>query len=300
METEKQANIVLIEWDGKKPPSVWYHRLKKLGLVISGNKDQSPLTRRQTFAGVAFQEGAILTVSESEARGLAWLAKDCGAKSVSIGKIEFSEMLMTNADAAVLNRIQQTLGKRGRPVKDVQDQDWTVTCLDEMKSFESFGREPVHCPSCGSFHIRLREGKRPVSFSNQDSKSLVKAWTDLRWSTGKFEEPQIDPVNGLELSADYVGGDDRDMIYRIEKSTLYQQISQSNISREKALRFLDIAFGVASVDPADRQHSRISAITRFIEIGGDQSKIKNLMVDPYDLDAFDLYWKDSSSLELIK
>lgn len=299
METEKQTNIVLVEWDGQKPPTTWYARLRKLGLVISGNKDQSPLTRRQTYVGVAYQEGAILTTSESEARGLAWLAKDCGAKTVSVGKIEFGEMMMTNSDAEVLNRIQMTLGKRGRPTKDIQDQDWSVTCLDEMKSFETYGHEPVHCPNCGSFHIRNREGKRPITNSNQDEKSLIAAWTNLRWSTGKFEAPVLDPTNGFELKADFIAGNDRDMIYRLEISTLYKQINQSCVSREKALRFLDVALGIAQIDATERQHDRIRAITRFIEIGGDQSKIKNLMVDPYDLDAFDLYARDSQALELV-
>lgn len=45
--------IVLIEWDGKKPPTTWYNRLKKFGLVIRGaGKDGDPTDRRRQMSGM--------------------------------------------------------------------------------------------------------------------------------------------------------------------------------------------------------------------------------------------------------
>jgi len=74
--------IVIIEWDGLKVPTGFYHRLKALAARgVRGDKDVPALERRiaQEKVGIIIQEGAIIVPSESLARLLALLARVYGA-----------------------------------------------------------------------------------------------------------------------------------------------------------------------------------------------------------------------------
>jgi len=71
----REFHIVVIEWDGEKPPRQWYRRLKRLAGGVRGDKKVNPIERRAD-KGIIIQEGCILTPSYSLARALAIMARD--------------------------------------------------------------------------------------------------------------------------------------------------------------------------------------------------------------------------------
>ena len=280
-------SILVIEWDGKRPPTRWYNRLHKLGLITSGDKEISPMARREGRSGVVSQEGALILNTESEARALAHLATDLGAKAVTLGHMEITELSMSREDQIVMNRIQSTLGRRGRPETP---KNWVVTCLDEMISYEVWGQWPVHCKTCGSFHVSIHEGNQVTgSLSGTD---LWSQWSRSRFMTGTFENPVI-VAGGLPLKSEAIEivNEYRGTVEILKNSALtfqvYSALSLGNITEVEALRFLD--YGLASLKlPAEkRSHNRLKGIEKYFLAGGAEDNII-LTIKPTEVDAFDI------------
>lgn len=138
--TPEQMNgfIVLIEWDGNKPPTRWYSFLARYGLNIgqggvgdkfanAGKGDRiSPIARRMAGKnsnpyGVAFQEGAIVVNSGDMARRLASNARYFGATSVSIGSVSLNPYSMTPEDEQALSYALAVTSKRGPKASQKKD-----------------------------------------------------------------------------------------------------------------------------------------------------------------------------------
>jgi len=281
--------IVLVEWDGKKAPTKWYNRLRELGLKIQGNHELSPLARRESaYGGVVFQEGAILTPSYSTARALGILANELGAKSISIGEMMTTHLVMNDADAAVMQRIQNTLGKRGRPEAS---QDWAVTCYDCLNTTETTGRNPVNCPVCGSFHIKARVGYKNVT--EDPGGTIGNGWKNTRFIGGFWESANIDPQSDVKISPKFetLDLDESNRVSKLQKSQLYKQVEKlvnvGALERVLAFRFLDAGFVVLSQDQTTRQSNRLKAIAKHFENGGSEKNV-SLSVDPNSVDLFDI------------
>jgi Zn finger protein HypA/HybF involved in hydrogenase expression len=235
-----------------------------------------------------FQEGSILLPTYSTARALSILATQLGAISVSIGEMQTTSMTMTDADAAVMQRIQSTLGKRGRPEAS---QDWAVTCYDCLTTTEASGRNPVNCPVCGSFHIKARSGYKMVT--TDPGKTIGHGWKNTRFIGGFWEQPNIDPASESKIEPKFESFDldETQRIQTLEKSSLYKQVEKlvnvGAFPRIIAFRLLDAGFAVLAQDQTVRQANRLKAIAKHFENGGSQKNV-SLAVDPKDVDLFDV------------
>lgn len=291
--------LLVIEWDGKRPPTRWYNRLASLGLYIRGSKEQSPLTRRQAPTGVVHQEGALFLESLSQAKTLALLARQMGAVTVTVGETRVLDTLMTNADRQALTRIHSTLGRRGRPPKDDY---FTVTCHDCLHSVEVYGQEPPNCQLCGSFRISVRDGKRVRLQDIQDKDMpLMRQWLNTRFVSGDWEEPVMGVDEGKEVEkVEYTELDTniQTAIYRVlgvrqGGTTLLSQLADALqndwINTEKALRYLDVAYRVVQLDIRERLDKRALAIAEWYRQGRTENDHTSLFVDEDNVDAFDLW-----------
>lgn len=303
MSTGEFHYTVLIEWDGNRPPTRWYNRLHRLGLSIRGDKEKSPIQRRQSLEGVVHQEGAIVCKTESQAKALGYLASELGAKAVSITLAETISMEMTPADERVMNNLQAILGKRGRP--EIPG-NWIINCHDEGHTHPYQGRRPVQCKACGSMLIGLREGE--MIRVKLTGKTPFERWFNSRFVTGGWEEPVVvaddaDDPEAISTPADYgtVSPENRAYIHTLQTSTLMAQIDKALahgiITEREALRLMDCGLMSIRRDPARRLTDRINGITAWFKRGGEQNGLL-LTVDPGDVDALDVWVTDHTAFRL--
>jgi len=184
--------MVVIEWDGDKPPTSFYNRVRKLTSgVRQTDKVGSPFSRRAEVdvRAVHMQEGAILCMSKSLARALALLAQEYGAINVDVAEVKnLSPVVATEEDLQALQRIRNTLGRRGRPPRKYRR--WkTVTCYEEIVSrhYET-DDDIINCEVCGSLDITVTypnviAGADDVGetfFREFEDETLFDTWMRLR------------------------------------------------------------------------------------------------------------------------
>lgn len=265
--------FVAIEWDGEQPPSTWYERMHYLAGRVRGDKDETPVVRRDNDSGVIFQEGLILTPSESLARTLAFLARDkFEAAAVAVGEAVINPAFtMSREDAAIINRISRTLGKRGRKPKP---QDWVVTCIEEMTTYGVNESQPIQCPHCRGMRIRVRPGTRTGYRDDHDD--ILALWIRTRFA-GPHWEPagvdmltDIDPVppaiDDIEFGSDL----DSEFVAGLQNSGIAEQIE--HLPRFKQLELLDAVYVARRfTNSAKRQTARINAVAKYFQYGGTRS-----------------------------
>jgi hypothetical protein len=280
--------IVIIEWDGKRPPTKWYSRLERMGLKVAGDMEKSPLDRRSAAIGVIHQEGAIVVDNESSARILGHLAYELGARAVSVGTLHLSELEMSTEDTHALNRIQSVLGKRGRPT--AAKQIFAVTCHDCLCTTEYEGFNPINCPKCGSFKIEYRLGT-PVLFKSIDKN--WKGWVASRFSTSSFEIPTVDTTNGIDLNLagfGFVNGENERRVKFLKDSDLAGALAKvgSKLTDNEKLRVLDFGYKVLGLTKEDRQARRFEGMAAYFQAGGKQNGYM-LTAEENNVDMFDIY-----------
>lgn len=263
---DDEGYVLIIEWDGAKPPTKWYNRLAKLGLSTGnrfGHAEDGVLARRASDAGVTHQEGAIICKARSTARSLGHVAYELGAKAVTVARIEIESLSMTAEDEAALNRISRTLNRRGRPSKD-EPTDWVVTCRDEGRTHQlTSHREPAYCPRCASGRVQIHSGIQ-ASLSLPGG-ALLDVWQKSRFATGAFEIPLVDPEAPAANGSASEAGDTL-AIQALAGSLLIGEIA--GLDQATQLRLLDLGFINLQLTQDERQTRRIHGITNFIAKGG--------------------------------
>lgn len=269
--------ITIVEWDGNNAPSVWYRRLHSLALRTRGDKERSALARRDSGrGGIIMQEGAIICASESLARHIAHMAEEAfteikdlkGQPSVSIGRIAISENFnMTPQDAAILDRIEGVLGRRGRKTPAEQ---WTITCTECVAVTEEATHAPVNCPVCSGFLIQARRGFiTPYADPGGD---VFQAWLRLRFTGGHFEPvpPKNDgrpTPNTVTLTAESQATADL-----IASSPVLRKIEA--MPRDIAFHFLDgLYINRLHRSTEQRLANRVQAATTFFLRGGSPADV---------------------------
>lgn len=301
-ENESGYWVVMVEWDGGRPPTKWYNRLSALGLnsrVKPKETDtENPMKRRyDDGAGVTFQEGALILEQESTARMLEHLAISLGAKSAMTGFFKPVNSSLSNEDALVMAKVKSTLAKRGRPpVK----QEYVISCRDCGHTSTAEVTRPVNCPQCGSFLFWQRVGSR-VKLHDYRGLSLFENWLYTRFETGNWEVPVIDPsnkdlpnpklTNKKQAYESIIDPKALDIVKKLEKSPLAKQVhgafyTTQRIDREQAMRLLDAGFLSQFRDPEKSRRDRIRAITDYIERGG---KMDGVPLYSPEVDKFDCY-----------
>lgn len=306
MENNSYMYLVIIEWDGKRPPTTFYNRLRKFGMSIRGNgdKDESPLLRRtgqeEITYGVVMQEGSIICKSESTARTIGHLAMELGARSVAMGDTHLIPLGMTTQDENILDNIQNVLGKRGRPVVQSEQSNWVVTCLDEATSSDVTKKKPVHCTKCGSFLVQVREGNR-VRLS-LGTGNIFKIWFNSRFCspTGNFEIPVIDEdFEPQKITIETVSMSERKYIESLASTDIYKKIDEvykaGKIDLNRALRYLDCAFVTLKNESREnRLGKRLNAFQAWVLNGRNPQYLLNFEND--NIDVLDIYHMESRSM----
>ena len=276
--------LVIIEWDGQKPPTTYYNRLHSLGLNVRGTngamttKDESPLARRtgDDPGAVILQEGAVLCASQSLARSIGLLAQANGAAFVRIAPTEETQALVATAeDEAAIQRLNKVYGRRGRPSDTFHD--WVVTCLEEMRTFQVRNSKGVaNCPNCKGMRIRTRKGRAVGYKRDYMSDDPFESWLRVHFAEGTFEDymdtaEQMPPELGI-------------IHIRIPKEAEAVQIIAQSERFLAALRELDIhkswfalrgAFeALTYINPDERSRNRVKAATEALRMGADPTKVK--------------------------
>jgi len=278
--------VVLIEWDGKKPPTTYYNRLESIGLVVRGNKEDrnlSPMVRREMrvpeklrtnngdIPSIIFQEGAVMCSNEQLARTVAQYAHEARAKNVVIVSGMAEEYAMDVNDAKVMNKLENMLGRRGRPAKDMTKQNWTVTCHDECAVYRVEDAKYVPtCPRCHSPNIFSRVGDI-AAYAMPTGGDIFECWKRLRFSTGRFEVCEEGQSEAPPIFACSITGDDFNVVCNMERSkTFVNEIAkiESKDGRKMALKILDAVFTARNfLSDKARRDARLNAVLPLYEKG---------------------------------
>jgi hypothetical protein len=294
LDNKQDLWIVLIEADGLQMPSWYYRRRDALAMRVRGERELGPLARRAGEEGtsVIFQEGAIITASESMARTMAAYAEDAFDSmddeelegrhpTVSIGRVSLKDgFFRTRKDIQVMNRIENVLGKRGRRP---DPETWAVSCTECMQVNEVETWSPVNCPHCAGFMIHARRGEiRPYADPGGD---VVEAWKRIRFAGPHWEPTPINadgatpPADVEILSEREAGAADL-----IEAGDVLDKIKV--MPRPVAFDFLDAIFiSRAYTNKERRLEERVKTATRFFERGGSPTGVS--LTEPKQPDLVD-------------
>lgn len=288
-ETEKGTRkvwVVMVEWDGQKPPSSWYRRVQEIAGrdgtsagPVRGNMDRSvgPLARRMDEGqeGVVFQEGCIVCPSESTARYLASYARhtvgyDLERKggrrpTVAIGEWNMSRDIRIGADMqSLIDRVEAGIGKRGRKPEPA---NWVVTCLECLHVSGIKASRALTCPNCAGLRIHARKGI-PTDYRDDPSVPVFDMWLRTRFGGAHFEPALATAVGHVDPPAL-----DEVEIFSAKESEVVDALRDSNlpatlerIPREDAFDVLDaILAGRAHYGADVRIKSRVAVVTKFFQ-----------------------------------
>lgn len=289
----REFHIVVIEWDGEKPPRQWYRRLKRLAGGVRGDKKVNPIERRAD-KGIIIQEGCILTPSYSLARALAIMARDdFGARAVELGTTALKEHFgATAADLQIMGRVEAKLSMRGRPVDPVT---WVVTCHEEMDSFETYESRPIQCPSCSGLRIHVRRGY--LRKRSDNDRDIMNMWESSRFlSLPHWEKTPINydvdntsyPLIKEYKYIEYDRGRHVDKTrLLIRQSTEFLTAVRSINDRSFAVDVLDAVYVARqNLSKPERLEARVKAATLFFRLGGDPVSIE-MVEDESKVDFLD-------------
>jgi hypothetical protein len=295
-------HLLLIEWDGGKPPTRWYNRLARLGLTSrrgekQANHDKSPLLRRLEKNGVVAQEGALFVSSESLARTLGQEARLMGARSVMLTQAKIKEIVDASPqDKKAHQMMEKEFGTRGRPSK-TKPQVFYVICHEEKVIHKTDG-EVFRCPVCGSNYIETVGEKAMPVLKPDLSKGLVSAWQGMRIATGRFLINLTSDTGIQAVSIPPTASNPA-------KAAIEFFYNNKLLSLEECLRCLDFmeeeSDERARVGLEKVNENRIKAITYYFQEGGDDSGISiapTSLIDVFDVAGIIL--KNSNNWNLYK
>lgn len=283
--------IVVIEWDGKQPPTTYYNGLHRLNLRVRGDKDKDPVVRRSRSEdhSVIVQEGTVLVESESLARQVAYLARECGARSVFVGNCEFPDdekgRKMTKAEEEVVNRFNRAFRQRGRPAEgDREERSWVISCPECVHtSLQISDKLVIQCPSCGGLRVASRVGHRHI-FSHHPLS--LDEWKNMYFVEGYFEVPEVaevgEPIKEVELF-----NENLEVFEGLKSSAMVNTYLVPRLNDHSIRTILNDLFSARRYySQKDRQHPRTKMVVDLLERGVKPSKIPLIEGKEYDvLDA---------------
>lgn len=281
--TKIRANLVLIEWDGKIPPTQWYDRLNKMAGFRVRTKEQlkqgadpnlGVWALRGKQQGFVAQEGLIVCASESLARTIAGMAEGTLAKDPKTGALsppanvmlvldaDLTEFVATPDDRKALSRVQAVLGKRGR--KSGNPVPYIVTCMEELASHRVEAYDVSNCPNCSGTRIKVRLGNT-LGFADPGG-LIFDAWVRTRFAHGVFEIPldgKITPPKSPALTE----GDEIKFVNNLSSAPILAKLQ--TLPRAEAFTIMDAIFAARLYWDKDRRNeSRLKTLTEFFRIGG--------------------------------
>lgn len=239
--------ILITEWDGKKPPTTWYNRLKRYGLKTRGNKETGILQRRLSHSvknAVIMQEGTIISSSESLIDSLFTEAKHLSSPPVLLkrGEVIWSEDSLS--DDTYMEKINSVKHSK-------TEITYTVTCFECMQSYTIHSKiSPSNC-HCGSTNISYREGElEKITVSAQWDLETI--WKVTRGNTGAGIEFHPYTITAEELKI---------------PENLSIMIPHCVKPPSSHVRYYDYAYKVSLMSQERRLRNRINGITLLARQG---------------------------------
>lgn len=298
---------VMVEWNGVKPPTSWYQKIRKMGLNVRHNTqyighETPPISNRlhNEKMGVVFQEGVYVLSNESAAKTLAALAYQKGARSVLVGEFNpLPDSRMGDDEKHALARISEKATNRNGITS------WVITCYDELKTFVvEDNSKPSYCPSCSSFRVNVDVGtcpsyKMPALKESVDGTEYIyiyKAWLYSHYRNGKMifpkwdgaEEPQ-EPMQSFIPSTAHLPATE----------SVIKLFSDNKITAEEAMTLFSALEGATMFDAEKRARNRVLAIADYIKSG---LKIEgDVLTPPEQVDLFDaIHFAKSTAIKAMK
>jgi len=282
--------IVLIEWDGAKPPTKWYRRMESIGATAARDKDPdknlTPLERRMSkaFSGedksVLFQEGAILCSSLSFAYIAYQYAVRLGASAVALYNAAPMETKLEPQDEECFIKIEKKLSRTGKPPsKTNPPTPWIVTCMEEAATFlkEDESYYVVNCPNCMGGNIRSRPGDTLNEYAIPQG-DVFDAWKRHRFVTGEFEVAMV----GNKQPPKNVSITDQKEADTVREIAQAGNVLASIAKMPKliALTTLDAIFAARThISDDARRDARSRSVVRLYQKGYDTSQVSITDVD---------------------
>ena len=270
----KFAYQLIIEWDGKKPPTSFYNRMREYGLSVRGRggkakgleNDQTPLARRLFHTkkgwGVIAQEGIILVETENLLQQLTQWAQYYGARSVMTGRFLIEQTALEESDRGALEAFVKAWTKTG-PKRAAELGIYVITCRDELKTFErELEATPLQCPDCLSTNFNARMGKQDVFMSAKyraDDMPLFDYWLATRFSTGMFELPIM--VNSHK-AGEIIPPSPKDVIRKLK----LPEVRVDPIlfkSDDDLLHIYDLSYVLSKMSRKDRINGRLRVLLAY-------------------------------------
>lgn len=288
--------MVIIEWDGKKAPTKYYHRLRSMGLKVRTQdladileKGLEPIQRRlqdNGRGGVTLQEGCILTPSESQARAVSLLAQRYGARTVMIAPdVSLQEFEATADDMRTVAHIDSILGRRGKPPAP---SIFHVSCLDEVAAHVVTASGVATCPHCGSPNILVREVADQVIYRMPDDPlDAIQYWAASRFdANGDYTIPQEAVGAGVAPTAMQSTAGAGTIAH-----TGISKLAQAGLNVQEIVLVLDAVHIAANYLSEERRTiDRLNATTKFLQKGGSPLGLR--LDDQADV------WRAACRLEL--
>ena len=278
-ELDVNSVIVIVEWNGKKPPTSFYNRIHEYGLysrVAKPSDDEeddsrSLLERRASRHGVIMQEGLFIVETRSLATTIAYWAKRYGAEVVKIASMNFQEITgdenFGENDLAVLRGLEDKMSKRGpKPAED--HGNYVVTCYDECRTYETeCDSPPVMCKYCASHNIQNRRGNRVVYPEVGSEGTIEKWWKVTRFATGQFEIPETYEPNTNKLPSPVA-----EITPRVDMPKV---VIDDNVKSEMGragfyLHLMDVAFCVSKFSDKRRLSNRLDVLSAYAQVDGEK------------------------------
>lgn len=269
--------IVVIEWDGKQPSTTYYNGLRRLHLRVRGDKNKDPLVRRtrEEDHSVIAQEGAVLVESESLARQVAHLARECGARTVMVGEVEFDSEArgrqMTQQEQEVVNRFNKAFRQRGRPI-ETEEREWVVSCPEcASTSVVRSEKLVIQCPNCGGLRAASRVGYKHVFHRHPQT---LDEWKNMYFVEGYFETPEVtqDPhIICEDFNKDVkLNGENLSVFEGLKSSEMVNKYLVPHLDMPDNRQLMnDIFIAYRYYTQKDRQHPRTEMVVKLLETGID-------------------------------
>ena len=255
---------------------------------LGADYDANLLENRGNHTGIIVQEGCIICMSYSLARTIYHYARRGIPQEISksdergeagetvmikpahvwMGEINIDfDVELTKADEAAIKRIDTVLSRRGRrPTPSV----FSITCMEEMRTFETEAVAGLRCPSCSGQQIRVHHGAT-VGYQDPGG-DVFSAWQRTRFgATGEWQyvEGTCDAPETVTIKNNV----ESTMVQRLGESELLTQIQ--GFDRDDQMIILDAIF-ISRLywTEGRRLKTRMEALQKYLVQGGDVSRVE--------------------------
>lgn len=263
-----QQYIVITEADGSKPSASFYERRSKLALKVR-TKDldltATPMVRRGLGQnlGTIIQEGVCITSSYSQAKLVAELAQAYGIKVIFFGQAEIAAYEATEEDRTAFERVNKVLSQRGRkPEPELH----TVTCWEEMTTWELTASEVLLCPACSGTNISTRLGHATRVRPPGIDENIPAYWLASRFPAGVFEIPVPDDTcTTLPVLLGPTEDAEQTLVSRILSGMVGEVLAKISLTPKSQLDLLDAVFAARTRWPqVARDQTRAQAMIAWV------------------------------------